>query len=90
MVELLAVVVILGIIVGIGVPLVSRYLDKARNNAYDHMFTASYDAANNIILDENMSCITSECYFKLSNLVDKGYIEDLADPGNQGGHVMVW
>lgn len=84
MVELLAVVVILGIIAGIGVPLVSRYLDKARNNAYDHMFTASYDAANNIILDENMSCITSECYFKLSNLVDKGYIEDLADPGNQG------
>ena len=53
MVELLATVVILGILAGIGVPLVYRYLNKARTNSYNHMLTGAYDAANNKIIENN-------------------------------------
>ena len=83
MVELLATVVILGILAGISTPLVSRYLTKARENNYEHMFTGAYDAANNYIIEINIS-ISNAYYISLESLVDDDYLENLEDPGNLG------
>ena len=85
MVELLATVVILGILAGVGVPLVYKNLNKARNSSYNHMLTGAYDAANNKILNESISCTSSSsCAFKLKDLVDGGYLENLDDPAEHG------
>lgn len=86
MVELLATVVILGILAGIGVPLVYRYLNKARTNSYNHMLTGAYDAANNKIIENNYNCVEGDdkCSFKLSVLVQEGYLEILDDPAKHG------
>ncbi len=85
MVELLATVVILGILAGVGVPLVYKNLNRARNSSYNHMLTGAYDAANNKILDESISCTSSSsCVFKLKDLVDGGYLENLDDPAEHG------
>ncbi len=87
MVELLATVVILGILAGIGVPLVYRYLNKARTNSYNHMLTGAYDAANNMIIENNYNCVEGEdnkCIFKLSSLVQQDYLEILDDPAKHG------
>lgn len=86
MVELLATVVILGILAGIGVPLVYRYLNKTRTNSYNHMLTGAYDAANNVVLEKNLSCgnDNNACYFRLSDLVENEYLENLDDPSKHG------
>lgn len=86
MVELLATVVILGILAGVGVPLVYRYLDKAKTNSYKHMLTGAYDAANNVVLEKNLSCGIGDnaCYFELSALVENEYLENLDDPSKHG------
>lgn len=85
MVELLATVVILGILAGVGIPLVYRYLDKARNNSYNHMLTGAYDAANNKIIADNLDCSDdSKCTFELLDLVDEEYLENLDDPAKHG------
>lgn len=86
MIELLATVVILGILAGISTPLVSRYLTKARENNYEHMFTGAYDAVNNYIIEENKTVTRAGLYMKLSDLVAGGYLESLEDPGNLGGN----
>lgn len=86
MIELLATVVILGILAGISTPLVSRYLTKARENNYEHMFTGAYDAVNNYIIEKNETVTSAGLYMRLSDLVAGGYLESLEDPGNLGGN----
>ena len=51
LVELLAVIVILGILSTVGVISYGRYLDKARKQSYDAMFESIYDASQNYMMD---------------------------------------
>ena len=54
MVELLAVIVIIGILAGVGVPAVSKYLKDTRLKDYATMEQNSRTAAENYIIDNNI------------------------------------
>lgn len=87
LIELLAVITILGILAGIGVPAVTKHLRKARNSSYEHMLTGAYDAANNKILAENIICTAgarNSCKFTLKELMEEEYLETLLDPTQEG------
>lgn len=81
LVELLAVIVILGILSSVAVPAVSKHLKKARESAYDNMFDSAYDAINNKMIAENKSVPQN---VSLIDLVDEEYLEPLMDPAKEG------
>lgn len=89
-IEVLAVVVILGIIAGIAIPSVFQYIQKSRTQAYKVMQDTLYDGARNFILEENRYlplCTTgySDIESEDNMLVKLQYVENLVDPASHGG-----
>lgn len=62
-VEILAVVVIIGILTAVAIPSVVRYITRSRKQAYEIMEKSIYDGARNYVLEEN----------KFLNKCDNGY-----------------
>lgn len=53
LVELLAVIVILGVIMSIAVPATTKYLSRSQNTVYNSMYNALYDAASEYVVNIN-------------------------------------
>lgn len=62
-IEILAVIVILGILTAVAIPNVVRYITRSRKQAYETMEKSIYDGARNYVLDDN----------KFLNKCDNGY-----------------
>ena len=85
LVEVLAVIVILGILAGVGIPMVTRYIEKTRMQSYETMEETIYDGARNFILDENIylnNCTAGYTNLETTDnmLVDFQYVQNLTDP----------
>ena len=77
MVELLAVIAILGIMTGLAISAYTRYKEKTKNNAYDIMASSASSAAESYIMDHSTA---TSVYF--DTLIEEGYLENTVDPGN--------
>ena len=85
-VEILAVVVILGILTAVAIPSVVRYITRSRKQAYEIMEKSIYDGARNYVLDENKflnKCDNGYSDIESGNkllLKNYKYVEALTDP----------
>ncbi|MDD5888750.1 MAG: type II secretion system protein [bacterium] len=88
-VEILAVVVILGILAGVAVPMVYRYVDKSKKQSYETMESTVYAGAKNYVLEQNMSlnsCASGYTDIETIGdnfLQDLQYVERLVDPNDK-------
>ncbi len=89
-VEVLAVIVILGILMVVAVPAVYKYLSKSRNFSYDNMYKSVFSAAQNYHLENNDVFVADEDHafydedFVKNTLVEEQYLEPLLDPASEG------
>ena len=97
-VELLAVIVIIGILSTVAIGGVSRHLEKSRTEAFNTMRVSACDAIQNKILQEKIVCNMSygnktapydkvnrtgfNCCFDLADLQEELYLEPLKDPSD--------
>ena len=91
LIELLAVIIIIGIVALIAVPSVSQYINKASDTSYSSYERSMEDAAKNMIMDcetdLTLNCnlklpytTTTTTTIKLKILVNEGYIDKMKDP----------
>lgn len=85
LIEILAAVVILGIISTLAVPAVYKYVTKSRNFSYENMYKTVYDAVKNYRLntnDDSVKGVTAPTYTKddINNFVELDYLDPLIDP----------
>lgn len=78
LVELLAVVVILGILSGVAVIAYSRYSDRAKVQAFDTLASSAASAAEEYIFDHPGADEVS-----LADLVEQQYLENIKDAGDK-------
>lgn len=78
-VELLAVIAILGILFAIAVPAVTKYLDFAEDEVYKEYEDAMATSAENYLLEN-----TFKDYLELDELISSQYISPLVDPEEKG------
>ena len=92
MVELLAVIVIIGVLAGVGIPAVTRQLEKSKIESFNTMRLSVCDAARNKILQDKMVCVvppspadptTGNCSFDISTLLTEQYLDTLKDPSDE-------
>lgn len=88
LVEILAVVVILGILTGVAVPAVSHFIGKSRQKSYEMMEESLYEAAKNYVMNESIESEivdAGESGYKLdaNMLMESKYLESLTDPANK-------
>lgn len=81
LIEVLAVVAIIGILGGVAVREVGKYIYDSRTQAYDTIMTSSYDAAVSYYLDNS---IEGQVTITLEELVDLKYLEEPFDPKKEG------
>ena len=82
MLELLAVIIILGIVIGLAYTSISKYLNQARNATYSDFEQNIKDGVTNYLIDHTGS-IPSEgksLVVDVKKLVCEGYVESLQDP----------
>ncbi len=84
LVELLGVIVILGILSGVAVIAVSRYLNKAKTQSYEIMEESVYSAAQNYVLD-SIDEFSGNKTVRIEKLVEDGYLDPLIDPAKKDG-----
>ncbi len=82
MVELLAVIIILGILMSLAYMGVSQYLRRARNATYEDFEENIKTGATNYLLDHTGSIpdVGKSIVIDVSKLICEGYIEELQDP----------
>lgn len=85
LIEILAAVVILGIISTLAVTAVYKYVTKSRDFSYENMYKTVYDAVKNYRLDTNddsVKWVTAPTYTKddINNFVEFDYLDPLIDP----------
>ena len=81
MIELLAVIVIMSILALIATPAVYKYVTKSRGTSTDTMLKSTYEAAENYIMDNNITLnVGSTKTIQVSELVNEQYLERLTDP----------
>ena len=79
LVELLAVVAILGILMGMAIIAYTKYIDYSRKKAYDTLAKSAADAAEEYLMDHpNTDSINFDV------LVDGEYLENAFDPADKG------
>ncbi len=87
LVEILAVVVILGILTGVAVPAVSHFINKSRQKSYEMMKESLKEAAFNYVMNEGVDLSEFDegyfIWFDSDVLVDEKYLETLIDPANK-------
>ena len=92
LIELLGVVVILGILMGVAIPAVSKYLQRSKDESYDVMINSIYDGAMAYMMDKNKypkGAVDSptpgdKITIDVVVLENAGYVESLSDPGSSG------
>lgn len=84
LVELLAVIVLLGIIATAATIAVSRYLNKAQKQSYETMESSVYDAAQNYMMDY-VGNLEEDMTISISDLVKMEYLDSLIDPAKKDG-----
>ena len=83
LIELLGAVVILGILMGVAIPAVSKYLQRSKDESYDVMINSIYDGAMAYMMDKNEYPVgASVKIIDIDDLESAGYVESLADPGS--------
>lgn len=82
MVELLASVAILSILMGAAVAGVTKYQEKARQEAYEAMESSAYAAAQNYIQKHGsvIPLYPSSKKINIDTLVEEGLLNELQDP----------
>lgn len=80
LVELLAVISILGILFGIAVQAYSRYIENTRNQGYDILAESSINAFEEYLMDHPFADEVS-----IEVLHNDKYLDNISDPGNKGG-----
>ena len=89
MIELLGVIVLIGLLAGLAIPAVTKYIGKTRNRAYDNIYESAYAAAQDKYIHDLED--TDQVY-TLRNLYDEGYLDEPIDPANKTfceGEVMI-
>ncbi|CQR48015.1 putative major pilin subunit [Paraliobacillus sp. PM-2] len=79
LVELLAVIAILGIIVAIAVPAIGNITEKAETNVDEAQKELVFDAVRLAELDENENFTFTSGTTTVQDLVDNGYLEATGD-----------
>lgn len=84
LIEILAAVTIMGILAGVAVPAVMRYVDKSRKQSYEAMEKSLYDAAKNYVMNEEIDIPSTGKDLSASDLMNEKYLERLEDPVDKG------
>lgn len=79
MVELLAVVAILGILSGIAISVYTKYHQKAKQQAYETLVESAKEAAENYSMEHPTASSVN-----FDTLVEEGYLENANDPSSKG------
>ncbi len=82
MVELLAVIAILGIIMGIAIPGVTQYLQKARKQEFETLEDNMKVGIDNYFIDHSSAipAINGTATVSAQTLINEGYLDNLKDP----------
>lgn len=82
MVELLAVITIMGLLAMVAIPAVTKYLIKSRTTSLDTMVKSTYEAAENYMMNNNIIVRSGDPAYVISadTLVQEQYLEELIDP----------
>ncbi|MEE0015287.1 MAG: type II secretion system protein [Bacilli bacterium] len=88
LIEILAAVVILGIISAIAVPAVYKYVTKTKDFSYENMYKTVYDAVKNYRIDTNDDSVKGDkvpTYTKndINEFVELNYLDSLIDPADR-------
>jgi type IV pilus assembly protein PilA len=87
LVELLAVIVILGIIAAIAVPSIGGIIDNTKKDAYIANAQQMVSGARMALAggeNQDTNIINNKSGYRLKTLIDKGYIEPFTDPDTKG------
>ncbi len=82
MVELLSVLVILGVLLTVAVPSMSKYLQKGQDFSYETAERSLYEASQNYILTLPLLNNTTS-KVEVNFLINKRYLKSIKDPKNQ-------
>jgi len=75
-VELLAIIVVLGVVIGIAVPAVNTIINRSKTESYNDQVAYIERAAKNFVDDNDVSLETSEEYVvQMTNLCNNGYLK---------------
>ena len=81
LVELLAVIGIIGILSGLATVAYTQYLSKARNQAFDNLFTNMRVGAEQYMIQNNM--YLDNLTLSAKELLDDGHLNEMQDPFNK-------
>ena len=81
LVELLAIITILGLIMGTAIPAYQQYVTKTRKEAYDTLITSSRTAAQNKFLADGQPIVCKK-YYIVEDLYGGGYMDKPSDPAS--------
>ena len=82
MVELLAVIVLMGILFAIAIPAVTKYINKSKKASFETALKTSYEAAENYMMDNDTAIILpvgGNTEVTLSELTRLDYMENVYD-----------
>ena len=80
MIELLGVIVIIGIMAGLAIPAVTKYIGKTRNRAYDNIYESAYAAGQAKYMHDLED---TDQNYTIRDLYDQGYMDEPIDPSNK-------
>lgn len=85
LVEILAAVVIMGILTGIAVPAVTHFIEKSRQKSYETMEKSLKDAAFNYAMNESLDFEKWSNYTWLDSdmLMEEKYLDNMVDPADK-------
>ncbi len=98
LVEILAVIVLMGILLGFAVPSVINISKKQKANLKEQKIEIIVDAAEEYLKDNKDAYYTGDkdyftfdgenIYVTTKNLEDKGYVDDVYDPESEDNYVI--
>lgn len=81
LIEILAVVVLLGLLTSVAISGTMRYLEKTREKAYEALEQTLHSAAENYIIDRGVLVpTTGGLTLTSAQLIETGFIKELDDP----------
>ncbi|MED3500851.1 prepilin-type N-terminal cleavage/methylation domain-containing protein [Brevibacillus agri] len=86
LIELLAVIVIIGIIAAIAVPAIGNIIENSRRDAHVANARMLIDATNMRITTNQLGTTDDDRKFTLAELRDWGLIQDIRVPGDNGSY----
>ena len=92
LIEVIAVIIIIGILALVTVPAVARYITSTRNKNYlayeENLVVAAQNKVTTCVSENDISCNLPDkdekTVFYMNELVSEGYIDEFKDPENDG------